>query len=260
MSRFFVEKNNIYGDNTGDKIIITGDDYNHIKTVLRCKVGETLILCDGEKNDFTVRIDAFEANRIITTILHKQENNTEPLASVTLFQSIAKGEKMDFIIQKCVELGVKSIVPVVTERTVVRLGDGKDKIKKRERWQRIALEAAKQCNRGIIPQVELPLMFSEVIEKANKFHLSMIPYEREKDFTLRYVLADFKKKMLGYKKAEIAIFIGPEGGFSEKEVEAGTKAGLIPITLGPRVLRTETAALAVLSIIMYELEAMEFAE
>ncbi|NMB97622.1 MAG: 16S rRNA (uracil(1498)-N(3))-methyltransferase [Clostridiaceae bacterium] len=253
MSRFFVERGNIYPD----KIIITGEDYNHIRNVLRYKVGDNLILCDGENYDFSVTIDTFNANSIITTILHKQKNRTEPFLDITLFQGIAKGEKMDFIVQKSVELGVKNIVPVVTERTVVRLEKNRDEIKKKERWQKIALEAAKQCNRGIIPQIGLPQKFNKATESMNKFDLSLIPYERERDSSLRSVLYDFKKKNPDDKKAEIAIFIGPEGGFSEQEIQAAMKAGAIPVTLGPRILRTEAASLAMLSIVMYELGAME---
>jgi len=250
MSRFFITKDNIFQD----KIIITGEDYNHIKNVLRSRVGDHLVLCDGESKDFHVTIDAFDTNKIITTILNKQENRTESFVNITLFQGIAKGDKMDFIIQKGVELGVKCIVPVITERTVVRFEKGKDEIKKKERWQKIAFEAAKQCNRGIIPLIGAPLYLDKALDIMYKFNLSLIPYEKEKCFTLKSVLSDLKNKGSDKDIIEIAVFIGPEGGFSEKEIEAGIKAGVVPVTLGPRILRTETASLATITIIMYELE------
>lgn len=253
MSRFFIEKDNIYQD----EIIITGEDYNHIKNVLRYRVGDTLTLCDGEGSDFNVSISAFDTNRVITTVLDRQKNKTEPFIDITLFQGIAKGEKMDFIIQKSVELGIRNIVPVITERTVVKLRKKTDAEKKQERWQKIALEAAKQCNRGVIPRVYMPQNLNEAFEIVNKFSFSLIPYEKERNSTLRAVLSDFKSKILKENKTEIAIFIGPEGGFSSKEIEDGIRAGVAPVTLGPRILRTETASLAVISIVMYELGAME---
>lgn len=251
MSRFFINNSDICSNN----IIITGENFKHIKSVLRHKTGEQLILCNGEGLDFKVSIVEINDNEIITHIIDSYKNETEPFVNLTLFQGIAKGDKMDFIIQKSIELGVKNIVPLKTDRTVVKFGNNKDEIKKRDRWQKIALEAAKQCNRGIIPQIGKPINFNEALDKMNKFDLSLIPYEKERSSTLRFVLSDFKKR--DFQTSNVAIFIGPEGGFSEKEIETSINANIIPVTLGSRILRTETASIVTISIIMYDLGAMD---
>ncbi|HOJ11214.1 MAG TPA: 16S rRNA (uracil(1498)-N(3))-methyltransferase [Clostridiales bacterium] len=252
MSRFFITDDNIYSDS----IIISGEDFNHIKNVLRYKTGDSLILCDGNGRDYYVYIEFIGDKEIKTKIIDVSENQTEASVNVTLFQGMAKGEKMDFIIQKSVELGVSRIVPVITERTVVKLENSRDKEKKRIRWQRIALEAAKQCNRGVIPEVGLLVDFTVASDLMHKFNLALIPYEKEEKLALKTVLLEFKNKYSNLDKdkyPEIALFIGPEGGFSDKEIIRSHEKGIIPVTLGPRILRTETAALTVQSIIMYEL-------
>lgn len=242
MSRFFVKDAEVQSGT----IIISGDDVNHIKNVLRLQPGENITINDCAGNDFLVRIDRYGAGLIYTSVLTAMKNETEPPIEVVLFQGIPKSDKMDFIIQKSIELGAVKIVPVITEHTVVRFDYKKDAEKKTARWQKISTEAAKQCNRGTIPQVQLPIKFSEALSISEEFDLSIIPYEKEREKSLRQYIRD-------KSATKIALFIGPEGGFSEKEIESAISKGVKPVTLGPRILRTETAGITVMSILMYEL-------
>ncbi len=243
MARFFVSKENIYND----IITITGNDVNHIKNVLRLKPGDQIDICDGSSNDYIAVIEALEKNEVKTKILDRIGNQNESEIKVMLFQGIPKSDKMDTIIQKNVELGIHSIYPVITDRTVVKIDRGTSAVKKTERWQRIALEAAKQCQRGIVPSVGNMLSFKEALKTAvNNSELSIIPCLREKDNTMRRVINNRSLK-------SVSVFIGPEGGFSDEEADLAEKSGVVPVTLGPRVLRTETAGFVVLSLIMYEL-------
>ena len=243
MPRFFINSKDVFDDN----INVTGEDYNHIKKVLRLKCGEIITLSDGEGLEYVTEIVEFGDGFVHTKVIESFKNTTEPPVKVTLYQGLPKSDKMDFIIQKSVELGISKIVPVLTERTVVRLDSEKDALKKCERWNRISLEAAKQCNRGIIPKIEIPISFKEAIKQTENKVLSLIPYEKEAKNSLKQVL-----ERVG-SISEISVFIGPEGGFAEQEIEEAVSSGLSSVTLGPRILRTETAGIAVLSILMYEL-------
>jgi 16S rRNA (uracil1498-N3)-methyltransferase len=243
MPRFFISSKDIFDDN----INVTGEDYNHIKKVLRLKCGELITLSDGEGLEYVAEIVEFGDGFVHTKVVESFKNTTEPPIKVTLYQGLPKSDKMDFIIQKSVELGITKIVPVLTERTVVRLDSEKDALKKCERWNRISLEAAKQCNRGIIPKIEIPISFKEAIKQTENKALSLIPYEKEAKNSLKQIL----KRVDSI--SEISVFIGPEGGFTEQEIEQAVSFGLSSVTLGPRILRTETAGIAVLSILMYEL-------
>lgn len=242
MPKFFVSSADIYPDT----IHITGEDVNHIKNVLRLKTGENIIVCDGNGTDYSAEIERFESDTIVARIAGRAKSVTEPPIDVTLYQGLPKSDKMDFIIKKSIELGVKRVVPVLNERTVVKIENKKDADKKVSRWQKIALEAAKQCNRGIIPEVGHPLSYYEALKQAEGSDLRIIPYERESVNNLKSVI-------LKRNPSKISLFIGPEGGFSEKEIEEAVAAGVNPVTLGPRILRTETAGIAVLSMLMYEL-------
>jgi 16S rRNA (uracil1498-N3)-methyltransferase len=251
MSRFFVEKSAV--DKKSGTIAITGEDVKHIRSVLRSMPGDSLELSDGAGTDFEVTIESIEKESILARITGERPNRTEPSVDITLFQGVPKADKMDFIIQKCVELGVNRIVPVMTARTVVKFDSAKDSAAKAARWQRIALEAAKQCDRGIVPQVDEPVRFAEALKRAGSCRLRLLPYEEETEGGLRGQLEKFKA---GNPALKIAVFIGPEGGFTAEEVAKAVKDGFVSVTLGPRILRTETAGIAVVSIIGYELGDM----
>jgi len=238
MHRFFIGKE-AFGNGVA---CICGDDVAHITKVLRLKVSDSLILCDGDRTDYLCTISEIEKDRVTLTITDKMANRAESKTSITLYQGVPKSDKMDFIIQKCVELGVCNIVPVESARCVAKI---KDSDKKRVRWQRIAEEAAKQCGRGIIPQIGIACSFSEAI-KANH-DLKIMPYECEEDSNLADAL---KGASAG---ADIAIYIGPEGGFEQAEADSAAKAGVKTVTLGPRILRCETAGIATISAVMYDL-------
>ena len=243
MSKFFVNSENI----SSDSIIITGEDVVHIKKVLRLNSGDNIIVSDGLGTDYHVQIQKIDLHTVDTKIISSFKNNSEPPVDIVLFQGLPKSDKMDYIIQKGVELGVKKIVPVITERTVVKISNNKDYKKKHQRWNRISMEAAKQCNRGIIPQVEYPIIFKEAIETLPNNGFRILPYEREKSQGIKGIL---KEKS---NSKDIFIFIGPEGGFCDREIELALKNDFNIISLGPRILRTETAGVVVLSILMYEL-------
>ncbi|MDP4179846.1 MAG: 16S rRNA (uracil(1498)-N(3))-methyltransferase [Bacillota bacterium] len=242
MLRFFVKLENI----SSEKILITDEDFNHIKNVLRLRKGDSFVVCDGNCTDYNVVLEDYSPNSAIAKIIESNINTNEPDIEVTLFQGIPKSDKMDLIIQKSIELGVKRIVPVLTEHTVVKLNSEKDVNNKLTRWQRIAYEAAKQCNRGIIPQIETPVAFKDAIVLSKEYDLSLIPYEKEEGNKL-------KSYLVGTNAKNVSIIIGPEGGFSSNEVQFALQGDVIPVTLGPRILRTETAGFVALSIVMYEL-------
>lgn len=241
MPRFFVTKEQI----TPEGITIFGEDAKHISKVLRAKCGEEITVCDGAGMDYQCEITAV-GETVETKILSSQTSKSEPSVEVTLFQGLPKGEKMELILQKCVELGIHTIVPVATEFSIVKL-DKKEE-KKIQRWQKIAEAAAKQSGRGRIPSVERVMNWKEALSAASQLDGVMIPYEKEQERGLRSFLQDFRGKRT------MGIFIGPEGGFSEQEIAAAQQAGIVPVTLGKRILRTETAGMTALAIALYELE------
>jgi len=253
MSRFFVKTDPV--DLQNGKIIITGEDVKHIANVLRASAGDEIILCDGLGTDYYAVIEHISKQSIETSIKASKPNTTEPPLNITVFQGIPKGDKMDFIIQKCVELGVKRIVPVMTARSVVRFGNSRDAASKAARWNRIALEAAKQCDRGVVPVVDEPVGFDAALKLAEGFGLRLFPYEEERNSSLRDVLKKYSDTAAGTPESA-AIMIGPEGGFERSEADKAIGAGFISVTLGPRILRTETAGLATSAIVMYELGDM----
>ena len=244
MYRFFVEPSEI-GQNT---VQITGNDYNHIKNVLRMKPGEQILVSNGQDREYVCRIHHFEEAQIIADIVDVNGPKRELPVTVTLFQALAKGDKMETVIQKMVELGVGRVVPVSTKRAVVKL-DAKKSEAKTKRWNAISESAAKQSKRGIIPEVSCPVNFRQALEIAKEMDMILIPYEEAENMEhTRVVMSQIKPGM------SVGIFIGPEGGFAPEEVEQAKVAGARDITLGRRILRTETAGMMLMSVIMYMME------
>ncbi|HOQ17328.1 MAG TPA: 16S rRNA (uracil(1498)-N(3))-methyltransferase [Defluviitaleaceae bacterium] len=244
LPRFFVSPSQIQGK----QIVIQGEDVKHISKVLRLKKGDKILICNRQGIDYECIIKDME--KIITAeIISKNASIGEALTKITLFQALTKSDKMDYIIQKAVELGVHRIVPVVTERTIVKIENEKKENSKLQRWNKISESAAKQSQRGIIPEVAAVIPLIEAFNQAEKMDLKLIPYEMEKNNHLKDLLANCTAK-------SIAIFIGPEGGFEESEINLAKEHGIIPVTLGRRILRTETAGLVTVSIMMYEMGEM----
>lgn len=250
MPKFFVKKEQIQEN----QIIILGQDVNHIKKVLRAKIGDELQICNSQNGEnFLCEIDNLEEEKIICQIKEKIQEQVESNIEVTIFQGLPKADKMEYIIQKSVELGVYDITPVEMKRCVVKLNE-KDKSKKIERWQKISEVAAKQCGRDIIPQINNIINIKNICNLIQEYDMVLVAYENEEKNTLKEQLENIKKQNNSKSKVKIGIIIGPEGGLEEKDVETLKENGAKVITLGRRILRTETVALNVLSIIMYELE------
>ncbi len=247
MYQFFVEENQI---NTHDKsVIIIGSDVNHIKNVLRMKIGEELNVSNGrDGKEYRCGITAFEEDRVVCELRFVKEDNVELPSRIYLFQGLPKADKMELIIQKAVELGVYQVIPVAAKRCVVKLDD-KKAASKIARWQGIAEAAAKQSKRAIVPEVTGVVTFKKAVELASNMQVRLIPYE------LAEGMEKTRELFEGIKPGQdVAIFIGPEGGFEESEVRLAMESGIEPVTLGKRILRTETAGLTVLSWLVYLLE------
>jgi len=243
--RFYISEEQI----AENEITIRGSDVNHIRNVLRLEEGDWVAACNGQGRDYISRIYRLEKDKVILRVEKVQSTGTELQTKITLFQGIPKKGKMEFIIQKAVELGVYEIVPVMMKRCVVRLSDDKRIMKKQERWQAIAKAAAEQCDRGIIPAVQKPVTMEEAFDMAKALEYNMIPYELQDGI-------DCSREIVAYActKKSVGIFIGPEGGFEAEEVEQAVAGGMEPITLGKRILRTETAGMALLAIMMFQMQ------
>ena len=252
MPKFFVKEEQI----KENQIIILGQDVNHIKKVLRAKTGDELQICNSQNGEnFLCKIKNLEDDNITCEIKEKIEEHVESNVEVTIFQGLPKADKMEYIIQKSVELGVYNIEPVEMKRCVVKLNE-KDKVKKILRWQKISEVAAKQCGRDIIPQIKNITNIKNICNLISKYDIVLVAYENENKNMLKTELQKIKEEIKNRQdiKIKIGIVIGPEGGLEEQDVEMLKKSGAKVITLGKRILRTETVALNVLSIIMYELE------
>ncbi|MDD6492394.1 MAG: 16S rRNA (uracil(1498)-N(3))-methyltransferase [Firmicutes bacterium] len=245
MYQFFVEPEQIQGE----RIVIVGKDVNHIKNVLRMKPGEEISVSNGKDGkEYRCGIERLSDEEIVCELRFIKEEGMELPSKIYLFQGLPKADKMELIIQKAVELGVYEIIPVATRRAVVKLDEKKAKSKVL-RWQGIAEAAAKQSKRGIIPKVQDVMSFREAVEYSRCTKVKMIPYE------LSEGMERTRKLIENLKPGEdIAVFIGPEGGFAKEEIEEASENGIVPITLGRRILRTETAGMTVLSVLMYHLE------
>ncbi len=248
MSKFFVTSEDIHQE----EIKIIGKDVNHIKNVLRKKIGEELTICNQDiSTDYLCKITGMQEDRIQCHIIKQLETNSEANIKVSIFQGLPKADKMEWVIQKAVELGVYDITPIEMKRCVVKLTE-KDKIKKLQRWQKIAEVAAKQSGRNRIPQINKLQSIKNICNLCSDYDIVIVAYENEKENKLKYELQ--KLKNLLTQDFKIAVLIGPEGGIDASEIQLLKEKGAKIVTLGNRILRTETVALNVLSIIMYELE------
>lgn len=239
MRRFFAENMVL----PCDTVTLTGDEARHMKNVLRMKAGDEVLLINGSGTESTARIVSFSDAEVRLAVIESRACSAEPETRVTLFQCLPKQGKMELIIQKCVELGVWEIVPASSRRCVVKL-DGKDN--KLARWNKVSSEAAKQCGRAYVPRVCAPIALDEA--ELDGFDLILVPYENEGEVTLRSVLRGREVP------SAIAVVIGPEGGFEPSEVERIIEKGGVAVSLGRRILRTETAGMAAVAQIMYEFE------
>jgi len=246
MPKFFVKENQI----NENKVILIGEDVKHIANVLRKETGENLNICNIDTSEnFLCQITKIDKENIECEVIEKLKSETEPNTEITIFQGLPKAEKMELIIQKCTELGVTTFVPVTMERCVVKL-DNKTENKKIERWQKIAETAAKQSGRDIIPKIENLVNLKKVCNLIEKYDIVLLAYENEEKCTLKEVLNNVKNM----HNLRVGVIIGPEGGIDSKEVEELKKAGAKTITLGKRILRTETVGISMTSIILYELD------
>lgn len=250
MPKFFVENQQI----ENETIYITGEDVNHISNVLRLVKDNEILVCNKENNiTYQTKISEIGRNQVVCEILNQVQENAESKVCVTIFQGLPKADKMEYIIQKSTELGAKKIVPVAMNRCIVKI-DKKDEKKKIDRWQKIAEVAAKQSGRDAIPIVENVCKFDKITELIQDYNLFIIAYEKEKNVTLKQVLKQIKIEKMEEEILKIGVLIGPEGGIEQTEIDRLVESGAKVITLGNRILRTETASLTILSNIMYEYE------
>jgi len=235
MGKFFFTQ----PERNGDVVCFTSSAAHHMIHVLRYRIGREIILCDGNSTDFHAKVEGISSkpDAITFKLLSHSPSNTEPATPVTLYQGLPKSDKMDWIIEKSIEAGVHKIIPVCTARTVVKV---KDASRKAERFTRISESAASQSMRGIIPMVLPPIAFSDALQKHNGDSLHLIAYENEQVRTLKDAIS-------GLLPQPISLWVGPEGGFDDNEIKILEENGAIPITLGPRILRTETASLIALA-------------
>lgn len=247
MYHFFVDENQI--DIENKRFYIEGSDVNHIKNVLRLQKGDEISLSNGiDGKDYRCGIVSMENDRVEGELYFIKEDELELPSKVILFQGLPKADKLELIIQKAVELGAYEVVPVSMKRCVVKL-DEKKATSKEKRWQQISEAAAKQSKRRIIPKVSRPMTMKQALEYAKELDVVLLPYELSEDSKTTVEI------MEGLKPGQsIGIFIGPEGGFDEDEVLLAKEAGAVPVSLGKRILRTETAGMTLLSIVMYYLE------
>ena len=243
MDRFFTPKNNINIEQ--NTCIIEGEDVKHISRVLRCKENDKLEVCDMDNNEYICEIREINKDNILLDIIEKVDIKRESDLKVKLYQGMPKGTKMELILQKLTEIGVDEIVLVQTKRSVTKI-DNKKEDKKLERWERIIYEAAKQSKRGKIPTLRGVLSFNEALKDMENNDLNLCPYENERTISIKEGLKNSSPNTVG-------IFVGPEGGFEEDEIEKIQNIDGKVVSLGPRILRTETASVVASSIVLYEL-------
>ena len=246
MHKFFTPKELI----NGDVAKIIGDDVKHIYKVLRISEGEKVTLNNCEGIEYLGKVISVSKQEVLIEILEKLEDNNESDIKIYLFQGLPKSQKMDLIVQKGTELGITEFIPTITHRVDVKL---KGEFKKLDRLNRIALEAAKQSKRSIIPKVSEPIDFNEFLEKINSLDLLIVPYENANNFGIKTLINELRKDNTTNTIKNVGIFVGPEGGIEEEEIERLKDKGARIVTLGKRILRTETAGFVATSLIQYEL-------
>ena len=266
MFRFFVSPEQI----AGDQVTVVGEDVNHMKNVLRMKPGEKVRISNGSDEDYFCTIEELKDGQVRLHVDSRETSSIELPVQITLFQGLPKSDKMEWIIQKAVELGAYEIVPVAMKRSVVKL-DVKKAAAKTKRWNAIAESAAKQSGRMVIPQVQMPVNFAQAVEQAASMEYKLLPYENEEGMEgVRRILGELAKESGSRRQKtaacetgrrqqsdlpiRVGIFIGPEGGFEPEEVCLAQEKGWKKISLGRRILRTETAGMALLSVLVYLLE------
>jgi 16S rRNA (uracil1498-N3)-methyltransferase len=245
MHKFFVSKDNI----ADDKAFIQDEDVKHIYKVLRLDVGDKISINDCEGSEYLGEISDIDKRQVAVNLLEKLPVNNESPVNIYLYQGLPKSSKMDLIVQKGTELGIKEITPVITERVVVKSELGE--FRKVDRWGRIALEACKQSKRSLIPRIGTPIEFHQLMEKLKEMDLVVVPYENQEGFGIKHMMKNIKDNI-----KNIAVVIGPEGGFDTEEIEALKEIGAYIVTLGPRILRTETAGFVCTTMLLYELGDM----
>jgi 16S rRNA (uracil1498-N3)-methyltransferase len=246
MQRYFVAPENFQEG----QVIIVGDDAHHIVKVMRSKAGDRFIASDGERREALVEITEIAGQQVSASIVEMLPMDNEPQVEVWIAQSMPKSDKMETVIQKCTEIGAAGFIPFLSERTVVQY-DSRKEAKRLERWQKIAKEAAEQAHRHRIPAVNSPVSWKQLLQSAGEVDLALICYEKEDGLFIHQALrsAGFSFAVQGGK---VLLIVGPEGGFTEQEVEQAAAAGCKCISLGKRILRTETAAMVGLTCILYE--------
>ncbi len=258
MNRFYIDEE----QHIGDEIVVRGEDVNHIKNVLRLVPGDRIVLCNGNNTEYLSEIIREDKGEISCGVLETSESKSELPIDIVLYQGLPKKDKMELIIQKCVELGVSKIVPVTMKRCIVKIEDEKSELKKNLRWNEISKAAAKQSGRGIIPKVCRAMSYKEALKTAQTADPEnlLVPYENENGInSIKSFILKLKQKTASNipgQRPVVSIFIGPEGGFDESEIEEARKEGATTVSLGKRILRTETAGFTTAAILMYETETV----
>lgn len=243
--RFFISPAQIHGQ----QVVLEGEQARQLSQVLRLRAPETITVLDNRGWEYEIRLEAISSERVIGAVAARRAVTAEPAAHITLYQSMLKKDNFEWVLQKGTELGITAFVPVISQRSIVRQQALKQN--KAERWQRILIEAAEQCGRGRLPALHAPLGFDEALDAAQESDLALIPWEEEQGQGLLPLL-----RQRPSPPRAIALFIGPEGGYAPAEVEAAQAAGVRAVTLGPRILRAETAAVAAAALILGELGEM----
>jgi 16S rRNA (uracil1498-N3)-methyltransferase len=243
MQRYFVEPHRL----SEQSVTIVGDDVHHIVNVMRSSIGDEILVADGQGRVARVRLASFEGKQVHAEVVEFIRENSELPVRVTIGQGLPKGEKMEWILQKGTELGAFAFFPFSSERTIVKL-DAKKEAKKLERWRKIVKEAAEQSHRAVLPEILPPVSFKQAAAAADSYTQCVVAYEKEGSRTLHDVLESLTEG------DSLLVLVGPEGGFSAEEIALAESAGIRPVTLGPRILRTETASQYVLAAVSYHFE------